>query len=83
MNLERMFSFMFLVSLALSTSPAHGQSSPTYVQFSPPEVKGALYKPDSELGAARRHSRHTSHFERHGKFDLHRAGKERIHGASA
>ncbi len=48
MNLERMFSLMFLVSLALSTSPAHGQSSPTYVQFSPPEVKGALYKPDSE-----------------------------------
>jgi hypothetical protein len=32
---------------------AHAQSNPTYIQFSPTAVKGALYKPDPPLPAAR------------------------------
>jgi pimeloyl-ACP methyl ester carboxylesterase len=35
-----------LVVVALAPSLASGQSNPTYVQFSPATVKGALYKPD-------------------------------------
>jgi hypothetical protein len=36
-----------LVIFAVSASAAYGQSNPSYVQFSPAQVKGALYKPDS------------------------------------
>jgi len=35
-----------VVSLALASN-ARAQSNPTYVQFSPAAVKGALYKPDA------------------------------------
>jgi pimeloyl-ACP methyl ester carboxylesterase len=34
-------------ALAASATLAHAQSNPTYVQFSPAAVKGALYKPDT------------------------------------
>ena len=35
------------LSVLSGTAPALAQSTPTYVQFSPSAVKGALYKPDS------------------------------------
>lgn len=44
----------FLALLATLTAPrAHAQSNPTYIQFSPTPVKGALYKPDAPQPAAR------------------------------
>jgi hypothetical protein len=47
MNLWRILPAVYLLCLASSVSVAFGQSSPAYIQFSPAEVKGALYKPDS------------------------------------
>ena len=41
-------SVVLLTATALAiASPLFAQSQPTYVQFSPSAVKGALYKPDS------------------------------------
>ena len=38
---------LVIVALApLATSAARAQSNPTYVQFTPAAVKGALYRPD-------------------------------------
>lgn len=47
MNLWRILPAVYLLCLASSVSIAFGQSNPAYIQFSPAEVKGALYKPDS------------------------------------
>jgi hypothetical protein len=47
MNLWRILPAVYLLCLASSVSVAFGQSNPAYIQFSPAEVKGALYKPDS------------------------------------
>jgi hypothetical protein len=47
MNLWRNLPAAYLLYLAFSVSVAFGQSNPAYIQFSPAEVKGALYKPDS------------------------------------
>jgi hypothetical protein len=47
MNLQPLLPAVFLLCLASSVSVAFGQSNPAYIQFSPAEVKGALYKPDS------------------------------------
>jgi hypothetical protein len=47
MNLWRILPALYLLCLASSVSVAFGQSNPAYIQFSPAEVKGALYKPDS------------------------------------
>ena len=47
MNLQPLLPAVFLLCLASSASVAFGQSNPAYIQFSPAEVKGALYKPDS------------------------------------
>jgi hypothetical protein len=47
MNLWRNLPAVYLLCLASSVSVAFGQSNPAYIQFSPAEVKGALYKPDS------------------------------------
>ena len=46
---------MILLALIASFAVhhAHAQSNPTYIQFSPAAVKGALYKPDPPLPAAR------------------------------
>lgn len=33
---------------------ANAQSNPTYVQFSPPAVKGALYRPDAPAPVVRK-----------------------------
>src|SRR5262245_50944081 len=38
---------IYLLCVMSTASIAFGQSNPTYVQFSPAEVKGALYKPNS------------------------------------
>lgn len=39
---------MYLMGAVLAIScPAFAQSNPTYIQFSPSPVKGALYRPDS------------------------------------
>jgi hypothetical protein len=50
MNLQRMLPIVFLMSLSFSVPVVFGQSNPVYIQFSPDEVKGALYKPDSGPG---------------------------------
>ncbi len=47
MNSWRVLPAVYLLCLASSVAVAFGQSNPTYIQFSPAEVKGALYKPDS------------------------------------
>ncbi len=47
MNLQPLLPAVFLLCLASSVSVAFGQSNAAYIQFSPAEVKGALYKPDS------------------------------------
>jgi len=47
MNLSRMLPTVYLLCLASSVSVAFGQSNPAYIQFSPAQVKGALYKPNS------------------------------------
>ncbi len=48
------FQLILLVLIVTFTVPhAHAQSNPTYIQFSPPAVKGALYKPDPPLPAPR------------------------------
>jgi hypothetical protein len=47
MNLWRILPAVYLLCLASNVSIAFGQSNPAYIQFSPAEVKGALYKPDS------------------------------------
>lgn len=42
----RVVSIAGIAWLAASGSSAFAQSQPLYIQFSPPSVKGALYKPD-------------------------------------
>src|SRR5688572_16324428 len=43
----RTFVTLLLVLQVALSATAQAQSSPRYVQFSPPAVKGALYTPDS------------------------------------
>jgi len=43
--MNRPFVFLIVWSLAWA-APAFAQSRPTYIQFSPASVKGALYRPD-------------------------------------
>jgi hypothetical protein len=47
MNSWRVLPALYLLCLASNVAVAFGQSNPTYIQFSPAEVKGAFYKPDS------------------------------------
>ena len=48
------FQILLLTLIAILTADqAHAQSTPTYIQFSPTPVKGALYKPDPPHPAAR------------------------------
>ena len=52
---NRLFAlYLIILSLLCFTAP-HGnaQSNPTYIQFAPSAVKGALYKPDPPMPAAR------------------------------
>ena len=43
----RRFQMIFFTLIAsVAVQRAHAQSNPTYIQFAPPAVKGALYKPD-------------------------------------
>ncbi len=50
----RRFQMIFFTLIAsIAAHHAHAQSNPTYIQFAPPAVKGALYKPDPPLPAAR------------------------------
>ena len=52
---NRLFAHYLIILSLLCLTAAHGnaQSNPTYIQFAPPAVKGALYKPDPPLPGAR------------------------------
>lgn len=47
MKTKQVLSTFVALILVFGVSAASGQSNPAYIQFSPGEVKGALYKPDS------------------------------------